>query len=346
MNEIINNNNLVSIILPVYNGEKYLAESIASCLAQTYRKIELVIVNDASTDNSLEIAENFAQQDDRISIYSNKINQKLPASLNIGHEMARGDLITWTSHDNYYSQRAIERMVTTIDKTGTDIVYTDYSIIEDDGKFRRKVVLTERSNILLENTVGACFLYRKEVFIRNGGFNENLHTVEDYDFWLRSLIHSKFQHISEDLYSYRSHEKSLSFRVDDIKTQENKNFRAILKSSYLSFFQKFSLSNNYYPELFTSLHRHEKIIIYDFLKKYKNFKEDISVLEKNLPSFDTHSLIKNIDLRIRNNMHGQEENQNLKTLFLIFLKRPILITGYDRRRSVKYVKKCFYKRCF
>ncbi|NJW53656.1 glycosyltransferase [Salinimicrobium sp. CDJ15-91] len=341
--EINNHNKLVSIILPVYNGEKHLAESIGSCLAQTYRKIELIIINDASTDKTLEIAEKFAQQDDRVTVYSNKTNQKLPASLNTGHKMARGNLLTWTSHDNSYNLKAIQKMVTTIETTGTDIVYTDYNIIEDDGKFRRKVVHTENSHLLLENTVGACFLYKQEVFKRNGGYNENLHTVEDYDFWLRSLVHSKFQHISEDLYNYRSHENSLSSRIDEEETHENKNFRTVLKFSYLSFFQQFLLSKKDYAELFTSLHRHEKISVYNFLKKYEDFKRDISILDKKLYSFNPPSLFKNVDLKLRSSMHRQEENQNLKTLLQILLKRPTLLTGYDRRRSLQLIFKCLKK---
>ncbi|MFT5212615.1 MAG: glycosyltransferase involved in cell wall biosynthesis, partial [Patiriisocius sp.] len=95
-------NPFVSIILPVYNGEKYLSKSIESCLNQTYRNIELIIVNDCSTDKTLEIVDGYLKLDSRIKVLTNSANKRLPASLNIGHLQAQGDYITWTSDDNLY----------------------------------------------------------------------------------------------------------------------------------------------------------------------------------------------------------------------------------------------------
>lgn len=81
---------LVSVLLPVYNGERYLEQSIRSVLEQTYENLELIIVNDASTDNSLYIAQNLAKDDSRIRIITNPENLKLPKSLNKGFENANG----------------------------------------------------------------------------------------------------------------------------------------------------------------------------------------------------------------------------------------------------------------
>lgn len=85
---------LVSVILPVYNGEKYLEQSIRSVLDQTYENLELIIVDDASTDNSLYIAQNLAREDSRIRIITNSENLKLPKSLNKGFEDANGEYYT------------------------------------------------------------------------------------------------------------------------------------------------------------------------------------------------------------------------------------------------------------
>ncbi|MCI5760300.1 MAG: glycosyltransferase family 2 protein, partial [Eubacterium sp.] len=90
----------ISIVMPVYNGERYLAGAIRSVLEQSYPNFELIIVNDASTDGSLKIAEVFAAKDDRIRVYTNEHNQKLPRSLNIGFSHCEGELYTWTSDDN------------------------------------------------------------------------------------------------------------------------------------------------------------------------------------------------------------------------------------------------------
>ena len=107
---------MVSIVLPVYNGEKYLKEAIDSILSQTYRNIELVVVNDCSTDKSLCIIKEYMEKDDRVKLVNNETNQKLPKSLNIGFEHCRGDYYTWTSDDNIMKPNAINRMLEVMKK--------------------------------------------------------------------------------------------------------------------------------------------------------------------------------------------------------------------------------------
>ena len=101
---------LVSVILPVYNGEKYLALSIESCLNQTHKNFELIIVDDGSQDNTQAIIRKYATLDRRIRHVRNDPNQGLPESLNVGFRLARGRFMTWTSDDNLYTSIAIEYM--------------------------------------------------------------------------------------------------------------------------------------------------------------------------------------------------------------------------------------------
>ena len=98
----------VSIILPTFNGEKYIEESINSILHQTYKNWELIIVNDASNDNTQDIINKFAEQSFKITVIQNDKNLKLPASLNIGFKKATGEYFTWTSDDNIYKENAID----------------------------------------------------------------------------------------------------------------------------------------------------------------------------------------------------------------------------------------------
>lgn len=101
---------LISIVLPVYNGEKYLRESIDSVLAQTYKNWELLIVDDCSTDSSAAIAKEYASKDRRIYYYRNENNLRLPRNLNKGFRLAKGDYLTWTSDDNKFKPMALEKM--------------------------------------------------------------------------------------------------------------------------------------------------------------------------------------------------------------------------------------------
>src|SRR5262245_15338392 len=100
---------LVSIVLPVYNGARFLRKSIDSCLTQTYRDIELIVVDDKSLDNSVDIVRSY--DDDRIRLLCHPKNRKQPAGLNTGFANSNGAYLTWTSHDNYYAPTAIAEMV-------------------------------------------------------------------------------------------------------------------------------------------------------------------------------------------------------------------------------------------
>ena len=179
-------NSLVSIVLPTYNGERFLEQSIQSCLNQSYRNIELIIVNDCSTDESEKIINSF--NDERILYVKNEVNQKLPNSLNIGFKKASGAYYTWTSDDNYYHIDAIEKMVQTLEATISDIVCAPYFTIDVNNKITGSRIVGRGENILLDNIVKACFLYKQEVHVKLEGYKSELFLVEDYDYLDKSRI--------------------------------------------------------------------------------------------------------------------------------------------------------------
>jgi len=203
----------VSIVLPVFNGERYLAESIQSCLDQTYRNWELLIIDDSSSDRSAEIARGFAAVDARIRVLRNQRNENLPNSLNIGFSHARGDYLTWTSDDNRFAPSAIEELVARLETQPTiDIVYSNYSVIDSAGAIVRHRRTPPPEEILIGNCVGPCFLMRRKVFGGNNRFDPSRFLVEDYDFWLKASIDHEISKIETDLYRYRVHAGSLSER--------------------------------------------------------------------------------------------------------------------------------------
>lgn len=225
-------NLLVSIILPVYNGEQYIAQSIESCLGQTYRNIELIIVNDCSTDATLAIAKSFADKDSRVSIVTNEINKRLPASLNIGHHIAKGDLLTWTSDDNLYLPTAIETMVDELVKSKVDFVYANFDQIDKQDNVTRRFKFEKPEELIWRNVVGACFLYTPKVYHQNKGYREDLFMVEDYDFWLRAFMQHRFKHINTTLYMYRKHSNSLTNEINNKNSEKQLLFE---KNKYKMF---------------------------------------------------------------------------------------------------------------
>ncbi|MCL5071863.1 MAG: glycosyltransferase [Actinobacteria bacterium] len=202
-------NPLVSIVLPTYNGSGYISQSINSCLNQTYKKIELLIVDDASTDGTLKIIKSY--QDKRIKLIRHKKNRGLAASLNTGFGKAKGSYLTWTSDDNYYDRRAIKIMVSFLQKNKGDFVYCNYYHFKDDDPSELILInLNDEVNFALENGIGACFLYSKKVKKRIGNYDINLPLVEDYDYWIRVSRKFKPFHLNKPLYYFRRHEKSLT----------------------------------------------------------------------------------------------------------------------------------------
>lgn len=115
----------VSIIIPVYNVEKYLARCLDSCINQTFSDIEMVCVNDGSTDSSLNILEQYAKLDSRIKIIQQE-NGGLSSARNTGVENAKGEYILFLDSDDFISNIAIELLVANIERNGSDVVLFDY----------------------------------------------------------------------------------------------------------------------------------------------------------------------------------------------------------------------------
>lgn len=202
----------VSIVLPSYNGEKYIRESIQSVLNQTFKDWELIIVNDCSEDSTLEIARGYEMMDKRVRVVSNEENKKLPASLNVGFRMATGKYLTWTSDDNCYLPDAIEEMVCFLDNEPTCyLVSAMMEMMDADGEYICKWIPYEDDVIYIRDQVGACFLYRREVLDTIGEYDVTRFLVEDYDYWLRIRNEcGEIKLLPKVLYRYRQHGESLT----------------------------------------------------------------------------------------------------------------------------------------
>jgi glycosyltransferase involved in cell wall biosynthesis len=200
-----------TIVLPVWNGEKYLEGAIKSILAQTYKDFELILVNDRSTDSSPQIADSFAKQDGRIKVIHNSQNLKLPASLNEGFKIARGRYLTWTSDDNLLHPDFLETLLHEIEAGDADIVYSDFNCIDHEGRFLEVSHVGEAERLVGLNVIGASFLYKREVHERLSGYHTDKFIYEDYDFWVRAFLAGfKFQKSACVVYDYRRHANSLT----------------------------------------------------------------------------------------------------------------------------------------
>jgi glycosyltransferase involved in cell wall biosynthesis len=202
---------LVSIVLPTYNGSRYLREAIESCLAQTYQNWELILVDDCSKDATPDIIAEFTRRDPRIRSIRHKVNKKLPEALNTGHAAARGEYLTWTSDDNRFLPAAIEEMTAYLEQhPSTALVYTDCVLIDEAGQYLHDFPAQPPSRLAYMDALGACFLYRRAVYETLGGYDVDLFLAEDYEYWLRAYRQFELAPLHKTLYEYRWHDQSLT----------------------------------------------------------------------------------------------------------------------------------------
>lgn len=231
----------VSIVLPTYNGKRYLRESIDSILNQTYTEWELIIVDDCSTDGTSVIVDEYAKLDNRIYVVHNKENKKLPASLNIGFSLAKGQYLTWTSDDNLFEKNALEVMAVYLDRhEDVFMVRGSMQYIDEKEAVIGQSAQYNDEKMYSGNCVGACFMYRKEVHDVVGDYDEESFCVEDYDYWLRVLGYfRRIVPIEKTLYKYRRHGESLS----EVRKEQVRDQLARLRVRYL-------------PEIFEKLEKY------------------------------------------------------------------------------------------
>ena len=128
---MINANGKISVIVPVYNVEKWLNMCIDSILAQSYKNLEIILVNDGSTDKSKDICDSYSKKDNRVRVLNIK-NSGQSVARNIGLKEAKGDYILFIDSDDYISDKAIiEKFINILDSNNYDFIYTSYCRFED-----------------------------------------------------------------------------------------------------------------------------------------------------------------------------------------------------------------------
>ncbi|HWF83729.1 MAG TPA: glycosyltransferase [Vicinamibacterales bacterium] len=186
----------VSVIMPAYNVEQYLAQAIESVLAQTYPDVELVIVNDGSTDGTLSIAERYrTQHPDRIRVVTQD-NQGLAAARNAGMRAATGAVFALLDSDDRWAPAYLAEQMRILDGNPPIAIVTGNALNRgsaEDGQPARPVPDDRPAPDLIEilrdeRAVFIMSVFRREVPDRIGGFDERFRTNEDYDFWIRAAL--------------------------------------------------------------------------------------------------------------------------------------------------------------
>ena len=196
--------------MSVYNGEKYLAESIESILAQTYKDFECIIVNNASTDGSLSIMQEYAKKDPRIRLASEE-KKGLVYALNTGLHLAQGTYIArMDADDSAYADR-FEKQLKFMEDQNIALCGSWANIIDEHGTITGSIDDLPRAQrirmfALLHNPfIHPSVMVRKDILQKVGGYKPFFKHIEDYELWTRIVFKYKTDNIQEPLLRYRVH---------------------------------------------------------------------------------------------------------------------------------------------
>jgi len=221
----------VSIIIPVYNGSDYLRDAIDSALFQTYKNIEVIVVNDGSNDEGRTetIAKSYG---DRIR-YFYKENGGVSSSLNFGIRKAEGEYIGWLSHDDCYMPNKIEIQIDHLKKERDKelILFSDYEMIDEKSNTigLHRVSLDDPNELFYDLLTtwpihGCTTLIPKSCFYNSGFFDEDNMTVQDYEMWFRLFKKGyQFKYITDVLTRFRIHSGQGTFLMKDSHHREREN---------------------------------------------------------------------------------------------------------------------------
>ena len=208
------NQPLVSVIIPTYNKSQYLREAIKSVLNQTYKNIEVIVVDDGSTDNTKEIVESF--NDSRI-IYIFQENKGPAIARNTGIKKAQGEYIAFLDSDDLWLKEKLEKQVDFMEKNSEiGLLGTGCYEVTDKGKIIGKKIFPIKNKILQKDLIKynsfiqSSVMIRKEVFDKVGLYDKSFRESEDYELWLRIAENYKIANLAEPLVTKRYCKKSLS----------------------------------------------------------------------------------------------------------------------------------------
>jgi glycosyltransferase involved in cell wall biosynthesis len=206
------NEPLVTVIIPAYNHSGYLAEAVKSVLDQDYTQLELIVINDGSTDSTAEVLASLG-----LGFYwESQENMGQSRTLARGWEMARGEILGYLSADDVLESGAVRAAVAAL-RIDPDVVatYCDFKLIDPNSRSVRRVKAADFSfESMLSRVrcpVGPGAFFRRAAYLRAGPWNPDYRQMPDYDFWLRLALHGRFIRLPQVLAGFRVHEGSQTY---------------------------------------------------------------------------------------------------------------------------------------
>ena len=289
---------LISIVIPIYNAEKYLEECLNSIKNQTYKNIEVIMVNDGSKDDSETICKRFSEDDARFR-YFTKVNGGVSSARNLGLDNVKGDYITFIDADDWIAEKHLELLINSIKKTNSDIGVSSYKEFNNKDTYYIRVYTKQEKNLLnfekmnrdefltlfpkLMST-NVCFnnavskLFRKDL-VKNLRFDTSIKYGEDLDFYFRLYMNvDSISYVDELTYVYRIHGDSTTSNFNQEHAEQELN---IFKQMYEKIQEIGLPSIHYFNKLKKLLELRmdfleNKVLLNEYLDFLKNSEETVT----------------------------------------------------------------------
>ena len=277
----------LTIIVPVYNVEKYLSKCLDSLINQTFTNLEVISVNDGSTDKSLQILENYANKDNRIKII-NQQNQGVSVARNVGIDNATGEYILFVDADDWLEVNACELIIKELKSKSLDLLYFNYCVVTQKYKKKKNIIsLCDKhsssfpfSSSIWASCFNKSFLKENDIY-----FPAGIKNAEDVLFMLNvHAYHPKYSCIKAYLYNYKTDRELSATKNNALVENDIKIYQLLCQ---FDFYNNFSREEKLYIlDIFSkniygcwlSLKSLPDIIskaklLNNFLENYKNFKD-------------------------------------------------------------------------
>lgn len=222
-------NNKVSVIIPNFNREELIVKAVNSVTNQSYQNIEIVIIDDNSTDNSKEIIVDLANSNDNVKYVLLDKNHGANYCRNLGVQISSGNLIAFLDSDDIFMTDKIEKQVEVFKNKKVEIVFTNFYVDENISKKYQESKYIGLQDVIFRNNLGgfSIVMMKKEIFINCGGLDESLPSCQDWDLYVRVLRKSNGYYLNLPLANYYLQNDSISKNQEKVLKGHNLVFNKI-----------------------------------------------------------------------------------------------------------------------
>ncbi|MNJ97617.1 putative glycosyltransferase EpsE [compost metagenome] len=324
----------VSVIMPVYNTEKYVEEAINSILNQTFRDFEFIIIDDASTDKSVEIVKGF--KDERIKLITKPFNTGYTDSLNKGLELANGKYIARMDSDDISLPTRLEKQVKFLDNNPDVILCgTWFELLNKEKSIFNYPTNPEEVKATLLNycSIGhPTVMFRKEIFNTHGlSYDKSMEPAEDYNLWVDISSIGKLANIGEVLFQYRTHQNQVSNK----RAEQQKLNSQIARFKMLSNLNHGLELESIFPESTKPISQKQLENVFLNLMKLEKINSENKVFETKLFENSLNAFRREIAFEY----FMIEKNYNITSFFLL-LKTSAYRRCFEKKTLIKLYIKC------